>query len=107
MSIKIGDYDFEGPWSLGAKDFLDRAGVYAILCYRPQAERPVVVYIGQSGEMGTRLSTHDKKVCWIRNCTGTLYVAVLWTPSDEWTPQARREVEAALIDTYKPPCNLT
>ena len=107
MSIKIGNYEFEGPWELSQKDFLDRAGIYAILCYRLQAERPTVVYIGQSGEMGTRLANHERAACWRRNCSGALYVAVLWTPSSTWTASQRRAVERRLIAQYNPVCNRT
>jgi len=101
--IKIGKYEFDGPWLLEEADLLDRACVYVILC--KSGEGYTIVYIGETGQVGTRLSTHNRRDCWRRNCSTSLYVAVYWTPSNQYSSEERREIERELIEKYDPPCN--
>jgi len=101
--ITIGKYKFDGPWQLEKVDLLDRACVYAVLC--KEREEYGIVYIGETGEIGTRLSGHERSGCWKRNCGNSLYVAIYWTPSDQYSPEKRREIEKELIDRYDPSCN--
>jgi len=102
--ITIGKYQFEGPWRIDDVDLLDRACVYAILCEKTN-NRYDVIYIGESGQIGTRLSTHHRKDCWENKCQSSLYVAVYWTPSDRYSSEDRRKIEGELRDEYKPSCN--
>ena len=94
--ITICNYSFEGPYSL-EKEIIDRAAVYVILSASDN-----VVDVGQSGEAGTRLSTHDRKSCWDRN--GGKWFAVMWTPSDEYTVEERRAIEKRIREEENPPC---
>lgn len=102
--IQIGKYNFDGPWSLSSTNLIDRAAVYAILCSRADGKYDVV-YVGETGQAGTRLSNHERATCWSRNCGSSLYVAVFWTPSDRYTTDDRRNIEKELRDQYNPPCN--
>jgi len=98
--MNIAEYNFSGPYELENNDFIDRAAIYVILCY--QGSQYVHLYVGETGQLGTRLSTHHKYECWKNNCKETLYVAVLLTPSDQYTPEKRREIEQYLINKLKP-----
>lgn len=102
--ITIGKYGFEGPWLLSGTDFINHAAVYVILCRHSDANYEAV-YIGETGQLGTRLSNHERAACWKRSCNGSLYVAVLSTPSDRYTADNRRAIEKELRDKYDPPCN--
>ena len=101
--IQIGNYSFDGPQSL-SDDLIDRAAIYVILCSRLD-NRYDVIYIGETGQAGTRLSNHERVICWNRNCTNSLYVAVFWTPSDQYSVDDRRVIEKELRDQYNPSCN--
>jgi len=102
--IQIGRYNFDGPWSLNNTNLIDRAAVYAILCSRGNGNYDVV-YVGETGQAGTRLSNHERSTCWNRNCSSSLYVAIFWTSSDRYTADDRRKIEKDLRDQYDPPCN--
>jgi len=102
--IQIGKYNFDGPWSLSSTSLIDRAAVYAILCSRSNGKYDVV-YVGETGQAGTRLSNHERTTCWSRNCGSLLYVVVFWTPSDQYSTDDRLKIEKELRDQYDPPCN--
>jgi hypothetical protein len=98
MSIKLGKYQFEGPYtSVNSLD--DRSGVYAILCYNGQYR---VIDIGESAEVKTRVTNHDRQGCWTRNCTSTLAYAVYYTSYLQQS--GRMAIEQELRKLYDPPC---
>ncbi len=99
MSITISGYSFDGPY-IGTVKLEDRSGVYAILCYR--ADKYLVVEVGESATVKTRVEGHDRKECWKRNCTGALMVVALYTPNLQQA--GRMEVEQRIRDDYDPPC---
>ncbi|MFH1118711.1 MAG: hypothetical protein V1775_02730 [Bacteroidota bacterium] len=99
MSIKIGDYDFEGPF-LTTNSISDVSGVYSILCYKDSLYS--VIDIGESATLKTRLDTHDRRPCWKNECKGTIYFSVLYTPYQQQA--GRMEIEQELRDHYNPPC---
>lgn len=78
MSIKIGDYYFEGPYYSEAS-LENRSGVYAILCGNSNR----VIDIGESAKVKSRIEDHDRKDCWKRNCSETIKYAVLYTPDKQ------------------------
>jgi hypothetical protein len=94
--ITILHYFFEGPYEIGKK-LIDRAAVYVIL---DSANK--VVDVGQSGQTGTRLSTHERKSCWDRN--GGKWFAVRWMPSDRYSREDRENLESEIRDHFDPPC---
>ena len=102
--IQIGKYNFDGPWLLNNTNLIDRAAVYVILCSRSNGNYDLV-YVGETGQTGTRLSNHERAVCWDRSCSSSLYVAIFWTPSDRYTVDDRRKIEKDLRDQDNPPCN--
>lgn len=101
MSINIGQYQFDGPYT-DTDSLSDSSGVYAILC--EVADKYYVIDIGESATVKTRIDNHDRRICWKRNCDGTLLVAVLYTPYKQST--GRKEIEQELRDTYNPPCGI-
>lgn len=99
MSIKIGDYNFEGPF-ITTDSISDDSGVYCILCKNDQQYN--VIDIGESATPKTRLDTHDRRTCWKRECNGTVYFSILYTPQKHQA--GRMEIEQELRDIYNPPC---
>lgn len=101
LSIKIGDYTFEGPYDSIA-DLEDKSGIYAILCKNTD-NKYNVVDIGESSKVKTRVGTHDRKECWSKYCSNTnIYCAVYYTPYKE--QPGRKEIEQELRNTFDPPC---
>lgn len=99
MSIIVGRYTFEGPYT-DTSSLADRSGVYAIHCYRDGGY--YLVDAGESANVKSRVDIHDRKQCWAMNCSGTLTVSVLYTPN---AGQAqRRLIEQELRVKYGPPC---
>ncbi len=99
MTIKIGRYSFEGPYT-SVDRLEDRSGVYSILCQ--QAQEYHVIDIGESSEVKTRVENHDREECWKQSCSGTLAVSVLYTPRKQRS--GRMEIEQELRNEYNPPC---
>lgn len=99
MSITIGQYTFEGPYD-NTGPLEDRSGVYAILCVRDNKYR--VVDVGESAQVKTRVENHERKACWMRNCSGSLMVAVYYTPHLQ--SSGRVSVEQEIRAQYNPPC---
>jgi len=99
MSINIGKYVFEGPYTT-TDQLDDRSGVYAILCHGGQ--KYSIVDVGESSTLKSRVEGHDRKICWKRNCSSTLEVAVLYTPNAQ--QHGRMLIEQELRDQYNPPC---
>jgi hypothetical protein len=99
MSITIGRYNFEGPYTK-TNDLEDNSGVYAIHCYRDQ--KYYLVDVGESASVKTRVQNHDRADCWGRNCNGTLTVSVLYTPRLQQA--GRREIEQEIRRQFNPNC---
>ena len=100
MSIKIGDYTFNGPYS-DTVYLENKSGVYVILCLKNNEY--TVIDIGESAEVKTRIEQHDRKQCWSNNCNGEIFVAVLYTPNQQ--QHGRMEIEQELRNKYNPPCD--
>lgn len=100
MSIKIGKYTFEGPYTSTAK-LDDRSGVYAILCQK-DGNNHNLVDVGESAAVKSRVETHDRQACWRRNCNSTLTVAVYYTPNLQ--QPGRMAVEQEIRAQYDPIC---
>lgn len=82
-------------------------GIYAILVRDPNySPRPFrLLYLGESGTLSQRLTMqHEKYRDWIRQAHGgELYFAHHVTFG--LTDQQRKDLECALINQYRPPCN--
>lgn len=99
MSIKIGEYTFEGPYTT-IDDLEDRSGIYAILDRRSDGYH--VIDIGEAGGVKSRVETHDRRGCWQRSSSGTLSVSLLYTPHLQ--QPGRREIEQDIRGQFAPPC---
>jgi hypothetical protein len=99
MSINIHGYIFEGPYTELNK-LEDLSGVYAILDHR--ADATILIDVGESSEVRTRITNHDRKPCWTSKSQGTLSVAVKYTPNLQQT--GRKEIEQAIRTKYNPSC---
>lgn len=100
MSIKIDQWDFEGPYNTTAL-VQNRSGVYAILT-RPKGTGSYdIVDAGESGDLRMRVETHDRKDCWNRNNQGELAVAVLYCGE-----LGRMAIEALLRAAFNPTCGI-
>ena len=98
MSITIGNYSFEDPFSNTA-DLRNNSGVYAILSRRTTTERYSVIDIGEARWIRNRVANHDRRDQWPRNNHGTLAVAALCC--DE---TARMRIERELRAQFNPVC---
>jgi hypothetical protein len=102
MSIKIGSYNFEGPYA-DTSHLRNEGGIYGILDQRSGGQFHVVD-VGESDGVRSRVENHDRSECWNRNRQGNLTVAVYYTPG--LSLQQRRSIEAALREQYSPACGV-
>jgi len=98
MAITIGNHSFDGPYT-GASQLLPRSGVYAILGRGATGGNWIVLDIGESGDVKSRVETHDRKTQWQRSGHATLAVAALYCDGT-----MRMLVEKALRQQYNPAC---
>ena len=85
-------------------DLRDVAAVYVILCVA-QGGSWIVLDVGQTGELGSRIDDHDRRQCWSRNCaSGNIWVCVYPMPSDRYSRQERLNLEAEVRRQYNPLC---
>jgi len=99
MSIEINGMQFEGPYT-DLNKLEDRSGVYAILDKR--TDQTTLLDAGESSEVKTRLSNHERKSCWTTNSRGTIAVAVKYTPNLQQS--GRKEIEQKIRSKYNPSC---
>jgi len=94
--MNVAGHEFEGPYEIGKK-VVDRAAVYVILDAQNH-----VIDVGQSGEAGTRLLNHDRKLCWDRH-DGKRFV-LKWMPTTSYSIEDRIELETSIRLKYNPLC---
>jgi hypothetical protein len=99
MSITIGKYTFDGPYT-STDELEDSSGVYAIICQKEGENH--LIDVGESATVKTRVETHDRKHCWEKNCQGTLAVAVYYTPN--LRQPGRMTIEKEIRSQYNVPC---
>ena len=102
MGIRIGGFDFEGPFTDTSR-LRHGQGVYCILDQRADGKY-YVVDVGESEDVLTRIENHDRSDCWRRNQQGTLTVAVLYTPG--MSADRRRAIESTLREQFAPVCGV-
>ncbi len=96
---EIGGYIFEGPYDTPlALD--DHPGVYVILDVTGSERR--VLDVGEASAVMSRVKNHERKVCWVQRCRGTLMVAVHYTHPAQ--PSARKQIREDLFACFAPPC---
>ncbi len=99
MSIRICDYDFEGPYSY-TSSLENKAGVYVVLDKLSNGKYNVVD-VGESSDVRDRVENHDRAECWKKHAT-TIQYAAYYTPG--WTQDQRRSLEKKIRDAHDPPC---
>jgi len=99
--ITIGRYNFDGPYSSTSK-LEDRAGVYAIIDARTGEN--ILVDVGESAVVRTRVENHDRSDCWNRNTIGKLQAAVLYTPNLH--QEGRMRIEQEIRNQFHPACGV-
>jgi len=98
MSITIGNLSFVEPFD-GASQLLSKSGVYAILGRVAVGSNWIVVDVGESGDVKSRVETHDRKLQWQGAGHATLGVAAYYCDA-----ATRMRVEQALRQQYNPAC---
>lgn len=98
--INIGNHQFEGPHT-STDSLQDNSGVYAILDHRNDGKY-YLLDCGESANVKTRVVSHDRQPCWNLHSSGTLTVAVYYTPNLQQS--GRMEVEQAIRKAYNPTC---
>lgn len=99
MALTVGNYQFDGPY--GNTDSLqDASGVYIIVDNFNGQNNPIDC--GESATLKSRVDNHDRKDCWTRNSSGTLMVAVLYTPRLQ--SSGRVAIEQEIRNAYNFPC---
>ncbi len=99
MSIKIGKYTFEGPYT-STDSLEDKSGVYVILC--DANSNYTLIDCGESATVKSRVEDHDRADCWNQNCSTTLKVAVFYTPKLQ--SAGRVIIEQEIRSAYNCPC---
>lgn len=99
MAIKIGSYNFDGPWS-STDSLRNDSGVYAILGSN-EPGRHVVLDVGESATVRDRVAQHDRHDQWRRCGYRTLHVAACYTNA-----ATRMLIERELRNTFKPACGV-
>lgn len=89
---------------LSDADFKDIAAIYVIICVDKDGSW-TVLDVGQSGELGERMDSHDRKQCWLNNCPNkNVWVCIYPMPSKDHSKQDRLDLEGKLRDALKPTC---
>lgn len=96
---EIGGYIFEGPFETPL-ELEDHPGVYVILDVKGSDRR--IIDVGEASAVMSRVKNHERKVCWVQRCRGTLKVAVHYTHPAQ--PAARRQIKDDLVKVFGPPC---
>jgi hypothetical protein len=106
--INLGGLQFSEPTQLREYFLPPVAGIYAILVpnsdWRP---RPFgLLYVGESNFIANRLTKqHEKYSDWLRQANSKpLYYCHYATSL--WTEKERKDAECALINHYRPQCNV-
>lgn len=98
MSIKIGNYNFEGPFS-STTSLKMQSGVYVILGRNSATGNWTVVDIGESGSVRERIENHDRAPCWRNRGYQEIAVAVFYCNESQ-----RMTIELQLRNQFNPPC---
>ena len=97
--MEIGGYIFEGPFDTPL-ELEDHPGVYVILDVKGSDRW--IIDVGEASAVMSRVKNHERKVCWVQKCRGTLKVAVHYTHPAQ--SASRRQIKDDLIKIFEPPC---
>ncbi len=97
--IVIGGYVFEGPFD-SPLELRDCPGVYVILDVAENASQ--IIDVGESADVMSRVTDHNRKGCWDQRSRGKLKIAVHYTTADQ--PMWRKQLKYELGKHFVPPC---
>lgn len=93
--VTLYGYNFNGPYDISS-GFKELPGVYVI--YTTVAH---FLDVGSADALGTRISNHERKSCWIRNANrDPIYLAFLRVDDK----QKRLAIETYLREKLNPIC---
>lgn len=105
MAEQNFNQEFDGYWREPNKDGLPKlSGVYCVYeCTHNVKEKTVTIhkllYIGESGNVNTRIATHNKLEDWNKHVRNGNQLCYSYTPVES---TYRERVEAAFIFKHKP-----
>jgi hypothetical protein len=100
LSIKVGGYDFEGPF-LSTERLQSLPGVYAIVT--PEEGRFAVLDVGEASNLRASLEGDARERCWREKSDGAYMFSALYTR--ETQRAGRMEIVTSLRKLYGPPCS--
>jgi hypothetical protein len=98
LTVKIGDYAFDGPFK-STDSIENKSGVYAVLHYKEG--ECYLLDIGESSRMKKRIEEHNRED-WENNSNSEIEYSVYYTP--RLKKNDRKEIETEIRDVYRPPC---
>src|SRR4030066_494464 len=97
--MQLLGYEFEKPYIFLQTTFYDIAAVYIV--YTILNGKTIWLDVGETDKLGNRLSTHERKDCWLINSLGReIYIGVMQV-KNEFT---RRNIELDLRNKLLPIC---
>lgn len=95
MAINIEGFIFSGPYYHTRKFIRDFGCVYVLINGLNQ-----IVDVGETDSINSRIITHERKTCWIRNGCGNTGLYVCISPDRNF----RQLLEKLIRARYKPIC---
>jgi len=93
-----GPYQFDGPHTSTAS-LLAQSGVYVISTIVDGLHK--VLDAGESEDVKTRVTSHDRKDSWQQHIADRLYVSAFYCNAVD-----RMALEGYVRDTHNPPCGI-
>jgi len=103
VNLTIEGYPFISV-PLSDADFNDKAAIYVIICVAQNGSWKTLD-VGQSGKLGSRIDSHDRKDSWLKRCQN-IWVCVYQMPSNKYTKEERLRVEKILRQKLSPACGV-
>jgi hypothetical protein len=99
LTVQAGgrDYEFDGPHEATAKTSA-KSGAYVVTTKNPDG-RHKVLDAGESEDVRTRLSNHDRVDCWENHKLTGLYFSAYYCNETD-----RMALEKAVRSAYSPAC---
>ena len=96
MTVKIGDYNFAGPFN-STDSIEDKSGIFAVLHYREG--KCYLLDVGESKQMKKTIEKHSKEE-WKKRSESAIEYSVYYTP--DLKKEDRKEIEEKIRATYIP-----
>ena len=99
MSIMLGKYYFQGPYS-SLNQLQNKPGLYAVHC---QEEEKKILDLGEAAQIKDRIKTHERMKCWLR-CSDGQGISVSAYYTRHWNQMNRKKAILKLRKKFSPPC---